>query len=151
MPVNIEFADRLKTLPPYLFVEIDKAKREAVAQGRDGINLGIGDPDYPTPEHIIAAMQAAVKDGANHHYAFDAGLPELRNEIAVWFQNRFNVSLNPESEIYPLIGSKEGLAHFPLGMINPKDKVLLTNPAYPAYRPSIEFAGGKIVNVPLKA
>ena len=134
---GIEFADRLKNLPPYLFVEIDKAKREAIAQGRDVINLGIGDPDYPTHEHIITAMQEAVKDGANHHYALDAGLPELKEEIATWFQNRFNVSLNTENEIYPLIGSKEGLAHLPLGIINPKDKVLLTNPAYPAYRPGV--------------
>ena len=150
MSVNIKFSDRLKNLPPYLFVEIDKAKREAVAQGRDVINLGIGDPDLPTPDHIIEAMQNAVKDGANHHYTLDAGMPELRGEIATWFQNRFSVSLDPDSEIHPLIGSKEGLAHLPLGVINPKDKVLLTDPAYPAYRPSIEFAGGKIVNCPLK-
>jgi LL-diaminopimelate aminotransferase len=149
--VNIEFSDRLKNLPPYLFVEIDRAKRAAVAEGRDIINLGVGDPDYPTHEHIIAAMQNAVKDGAHHHYAFDAGLPELKQEIAAWFRNRFNVSLNTETEVYPLIGSKEGIAHLPLGVINPKDKVLLTDPAYPAYRPSIEFAGGKIVSVPLKA
>lgn len=151
MPISIEFSDRLKNLPPYLFVEIDKARRAAVAEGRDVINLGIGDPDYPTPAHIIEAMQNAVKDEANHHYALDAGMPELKTEIATWFQNRFNVSLNTENEIYPLIGSKEGLAHLPLGVINPKNKVLLTDPAYPAYRPSIEFAGGKIVNLPLKA
>ncbi|HQP10706.1 MAG TPA: aminotransferase class I/II-fold pyridoxal phosphate-dependent enzyme, partial [Candidatus Omnitrophota bacterium] len=144
MPINIEFSKRLKNLPPYLFVEIDKAKRAAIAEGRDIINLGVGDPDSPTPTHIVEAMKAAVQDGNNHHYAFDAGLPQLRQEIAQWFQSRFNVSLDPETEIYPLIGSKEGLAHLPLGVINPKDKVLLTNPAYPAYRPSIEFAGGKI-------
>ncbi len=146
----IEFSDRLKNLPPYLFVEIDKAKREAIAQGRDIINLGIGDPDYPTPPHIVEALKKAADDPANHHYALDAGMPELRQEIAIWFQKRFGVSLDPESEIYPLIGSKEGLAHLPLGVINPGDKVLLTDPAYPAYRPTIEFAGGKIFNVPLK-
>ena len=151
MSINIEFADRLKNLPPYLFVEIDKAKRAAMAEGRDVINLGIGDPDYPTPNHIIESLQNALKDGANHHYAMDSGMPELRTEIATWFQSRFNVALDPENEIYPLIGSKEGIAHLPLGVINPKDKVLLTDPAYPAYRPSIEFAGGKIVNLPLKA
>jgi LL-diaminopimelate aminotransferase len=151
MPINIEFSERLKNLPPYLFVEIDKAKRAAIAEGRDIINLGVGDPDSPTPQHIVDAMKAAVQDGNNHHYAFDAGLPQLRQEIAKWFQGRFRVALDPETEIYPLIGSKEGLAHLPLGIINPKDKVLLTNPAYPAYRPSIEFAGGKIIYVPLKA
>jgi LL-diaminopimelate aminotransferase len=148
--LNIEFSDRLKNLPPYLFVEIDKAKREAIAQGRDVINLGIGDPDYPTHPHIVEAMQAAVADPNNHHYALDAGLPELRTEIQRWFGQRFNVDLCPDTEIYPLIGSKEGLAHFPLGFINPGDKVLMTDPMYPAYRPSVEFAGGKIVTIPLK-
>ncbi len=148
---KIEFADRLKELPPYLFVAIDKAKREAMAQGRDVINLGIGDPDYPTPQHIIDAMKVAIQDGNNHHYALDAGLPALRQEIALWFKNRFNVELNPDGEIYPLIGTKEGIAHLPLGVINPKDKVLLTDPAYPAYRPTIQFAGGKIVSVAMKA
>lgn len=151
MPVNIEFADRLKELPPYLFVEIDKARREAVKQGRDVINLGIGDPDQPTHPHIIEAMKAALEDGANHHYTFDAGLPALRQEIAQWFQGRFNVALSSDTEIYPLIGSKEGLAHLPLGIVNPKDKVMLTDPAYPAYRAAVQFAGGKIVSIPLKA
>ncbi|MCA9408673.1 MAG: LL-diaminopimelate aminotransferase [Candidatus Omnitrophica bacterium] len=148
---TIEFANRLKELPPYLFVEIDKAKREAMAQGRDVINLGVGDPDIPTPPHIIEAMKKAVEDGANHHYALDAGLPELKSEIAKWFEKRFNVPLDAKTELYPLVGSKEGIAHFPLGVINPKDKVLLTDPAYPAYRPTIQFADGKITNVPLKA
>lgn len=151
MSFNIEFAQRLQELPPYLFLEIDKAKRAAMAQGRDIINLGIGDPDLPTHEHIINTMIEAVKDGANHHYALDAGLPALRTEIATWFKNRFNVDLDVNTEIYPCIGSKEGLAHLPLAIMNPKDKVLLTDPCYPAYKPSILFAGGKIVNIPLKA
>ncbi len=150
-PFTIEFADRLKELPPYLFVEIDRAKRAAMAQGRDVINLGIGDPDYPTHPHIIEALKEAAQDPDTHHYALDNGLLELREEIANWFQNRFNVALDVETEIHPCIGSKEGIAHLPLGIINPKDKVVLTDPAYPAYRPSIQFAGGKIVNVPLKA
>lgn len=148
--MDIEFSDRLKALPPYLFLEIDQAKRRAVAEGRDVINLGIGDPDLPTFPHIIEAMKNAVADAANHHYAFDAGLPALRQEIAVWFKRRFSVDLNPDTEIYPLIGSKEGLAHFPLGIVNPGEKVILTDPAYPAYRASIVFAGGKIIEVPLK-
>jgi len=148
---NIEFSDRLKELPSYLFLEIDKAKRAAMAEGRDIINLGIGDPDAETPEHIINAMAEAIKDGNNHHYALDAGLPKLREEIAKWFQARFSVALDVETEIYPVIGSKEGIAHLPLGIINPKDKVLLTDPAYPAYRPTIQFAGGKIISVPMKA
>lgn len=149
--MNIEFADRLKELPPYLFVEIDRAKREAIAQGRNVINIGVGDPDQPTPKHIIDAMKKAVEDGNNHHYAFDSGLPLLKSEIGVWFKNRFNVTLDPNTEIYPLIGSKEGIAHFPLAFVNPKDKILLTDPAYPAYRPTIQFAGGKIISVPMRA
>lgn len=147
---NIEFSDRLKELPPYLFVEIDRAKRQARAEGRDIIDLGVGDPDTPTFPHIITAMQKAVADPANHRYAFDAGLPLLRTEIAGWFIKRFGVELNPDNEIYPLIGSKEGLAHLPLGIINPKDKVILTDPAYPAYRASLTIAGAKITNLPLK-
>ena len=147
---NIEFSDRLKGLPPYLFIEIDKAKRKARAEGRDIIDLGVGDPDTPTFPHIIEAMKNAVADPSNHRYAFDAGLPALRTEISAWFKKRFGVELNSDNEIYPLIGSKEGLAHLPLGIINPKDKVILTDPAYPAYRASILFAAGKITGVPLK-
>ncbi|MBZ0167730.1 MAG: LL-diaminopimelate aminotransferase [Candidatus Omnitrophica bacterium] len=146
---QIEFAERLKALPPYLFVEIDRAKRAAVAQGRDVINLGVGDPDYPTHPHIIEAMQKSVANGDYHHYALDAGLPSLREEIQSWFSQRFGVDLNPDNEIYPVIGSKEGIAHLPLGVINPGDKVLLSDPAYPAYRPTIQFAGGEIINIPL--
>jgi len=148
---QIEFSDRLKNLPPYLFLAIDQATREAIAAGRDIINFGIGDPDLGTPPHIIEAMKQALDDPNNHHYALDAGLPALRQEIAAWFERRFNISLDPNSEVYPLIGSKEGLAHLPLGVINPKDKVMITNPAYPAYRAAVEFAGGRIINVPLKA
>ena len=147
---TIEFADRLKQLPPYLFVEIDKAKRKARAEGRDIIDLGVGDPDTPTFPHIIEAMKKAVADPANHRYAFDAGLPALRTTISAWFKNRFKVTLDADTEIYPLIGSKEGLAHLPLGIVNPGDKVILTDPAYPAYQAAVTFAGGKIVSVPLK-
>ncbi len=148
---TIEFSERLKQLPPYLFVEIDKARREAVAQGRDVINLGVGDPDQPTHKAITDAMVKAIQDPANHHYPFDAGVPKLRTEIARWFKGRFSVDLDPVSEIYPLIGSKEGLAHFPLAFINTGEKVLLTEPAYPAYQAAVTFAGGKIQYLPIKA
>ena len=149
--MNIQFSKRLQELPPYLFLEIDKARRKAMAEGRDVINIGVGDPDQPTHKHIIEAMQKAVADPNNHHYAFDAGLPQLRKEIAAWFQNRFSVTLDPDGEIYPLIGSKEGLAHLPLGIINSGDIVGITDPGYPAYEPSVRFADGKIVRVPLVA
>ncbi len=148
---KIEFSERLKALPPYLFVEIDKAKRAALAEGRDVINLGVGDPDQRTHQPIIDALKKAAEDVNNHHYPFDAGVPQLRVEIAKWFKNRFGVDLDPATELYPLIGSKEGIAHLPLGIINPGDKVVLTEPAYPAYQAAITFAGGKIQYLPLKA
>ncbi len=148
---KIEFSDRLKALPPYLFVEIDKAKRAALAEGRDVINLGVGDPDQRTHQPIIDALKKASEDVNNHHYPFDAGVPQLRIEIAKWFKNRFGVNLDPQTELYPLIGSKEGIAHLPLGIINPGDKVVLTEPAYPAYQAAVTFAGGVIQYLPLKA
>jgi len=151
MAFHVDVSQRLKQLPPYLFVEIDKARRAAIAEGRDVISLGIGDPDQVTHQPIVEAMKKAVEDGANHHYPFDAGVPQLRIEIAKWFAARFNVSLDPATEVYPLIGSKEGLAHFPLAVINPGDKVLLGDPAYPAYQAAVAFAGGKIQYLPLKA
>lgn len=149
--MTLEFSQRLQQLPPYLFVEIDRARREALAQGRDIINLGVGDPDQPTHQVIIDAMKKSIQDASNHHYPFDAGVPQLRTEIAKWFKKRFAVDLDPVSEIYPLIGSKEGLAHFPLAFVNPGDKVLLTEPAYPAYQAAVTFAGGKIQYLPIKA
>src|SRR3989338_1048064 len=106
--MDIEISERLKKLPPYLFVEIDKAKRRAREEGRDVIDLGIGDPDQPTPQFIIDALNEAVKDPSTHKYALDAGLSELRKEIALWYERRFDVSLDPDSEVLPLIGSKEG-------------------------------------------
>ncbi len=148
---KIEFSDRLKSLPPYLFVEIDKAKRAAIAEGRDVINLGVGDPDQRTHQPIIDALKKASEDVNNHHYPFDAGVPQLRIEIAKWFKKRFGVDLDPATELYPLLGSKEGIAHLPLGIINPGDKVVLTEPAYPAYQAAVTFAGGKIQYLPLKS
>ncbi len=150
MPVTIEFSERLKQLPPYLFLEIDKAKRAAMAAGRDVIDLGIGDPDTGTPQQIIDALKEAAQNPANHHYAFDAGMPELRRQISVWFKKRFKVDLNPDTEIYPVIGSKEGLSHLPMGIVNPKDKVIVPDPSYPGYPASVIFAGGKVVSAPLK-
>ncbi|MDP3142530.1 MAG: LL-diaminopimelate aminotransferase [Candidatus Omnitrophota bacterium] len=148
---NFQFSERLQQLPPYLFVEIDKAKRQARAEGRDIIDVGIGDPDLPAPEFIIEALHKAACDGNNHHYALDAGMLSLRQAIAKWYKRRFNVELNPDNEILPLIGSKEGIAHLPLGVINPGDKVLVPDPCYPPYRSGTIFAGGKIELMPLLA
>lgn len=148
--MNIEFSDRLKKLPPYLFVEIDKAKRAARAQGRDIIDLGIGDPDTPTPDFIIDALAKAAKDPANHRYALDNGILELRKAIADWMNARFSVTLDTEKEIHPLIGSKEGIAHFPLAVVNPDDVVLVPDPRYPPYYSGSIFAGAKVTILPLE-
>ena len=142
-------ADRLKQLPPYLFVEIDQAKRALVADGKDVIDLGVGDPDLPTPSHIIAKLKAAVDDPANHRYSFTEGIAELRSAIARWYDRRFGVSLDPQTEILPLLGSKEGIAHFPLALTNPGDAVLVPDPCYPPYRSGTVFAGADVVSLPL--
>ncbi|MFC1698484.1 LL-diaminopimelate aminotransferase [Candidatus Omnitrophota bacterium] len=147
----IEKADRLKKLPPYLFAEIDKAKRLARAAGQDIIDLGVGDPDQPTPEHVIAKLHQAALDPSNHHYALDFGMSSLRTAIAKWYQQRFNIALDPDKEILPLIGSKEGLAHLPLGLVNPDQVVLIPEPCYPPYRSAALFAGAQPVNLPLLA
>lgn len=144
------FADRLKKLPPYLFVEIDKAKKQAIANGKDVIDLGIGDPDTPTPRFIIDAMNKALEEPRTHRYALDQGCAELRQEIANWYKTRFNVALDPGTEILPLIGSKEGIAHIPLAFVNPGETVLVPDPCYPPYKSGTIFAGGVPYIMPLK-
>ncbi|MBP7836001.1 MAG: LL-diaminopimelate aminotransferase [Candidatus Omnitrophica bacterium] len=144
-----KLSKKLQDLPPYLFLEIDKAKRKARAAGRDIIDLGIGDPDQPTPRHIIEALYQASLDPANHRYALDQGMPALRRSIAAWYKDRFGVSLNPDSEVLPLIGSKEGLAHFPLAFLNPGDYSLVPDPCYPPYKGGTILAGGKPYLLPL--
>ncbi|HPM43104.1 MAG TPA: LL-diaminopimelate aminotransferase [Candidatus Omnitrophota bacterium] len=148
--VKFEQSERLKKLPPYLFVEIDKAKKKARDEGRDIIDLGIGDPDIPTPNFVIDAMNKAMRDPKNHRYPLDQGLPEFRQACAKWFKKRFGVDLNPENEILPLIGSKEGIAHMPLAFINPGDVVLVPDPCYPPYKSGTYFAGGDVEIMPLK-
>ncbi|HTY44969.1 MAG TPA: LL-diaminopimelate aminotransferase [Patescibacteria group bacterium] len=134
---------RLQSLPPYLFVEIDKAKRKARQEGRDIIDLGIGDPDQPTPAHIVESLCGAARDPAHHRYALDQGMPALRQAMAAWYKNRFGVTLNPDTEIIPLIGSKEGIAHLPLALLNAGDYALVPDPCYPPYKGGTIFAGGK--------
>ncbi len=148
-PISIEAADRVKRLPPYLFAEVDRLKRELQAKGKDVIDLGVGDPDLPTPDFVIEALAKAAKDAPNHRYALDQGMPEFRQAIAKWYQNRFGVKLDPESEILPLIGSKEGIAHLPLALLNPGDVSLVPDPCYPVYKSSTWFAGGEVQLMPL--
>ena len=144
-----KFSKNLESLPPYLFVEIDKAKRKARQQGRDIIDLGVGDPDQPTPAYITEKLNCAASDPANQRYALDQGMPELRRAIAKWYKDRFSVELNPENEILPLIGSKEGIAHFPLAFLNHGDYSLVPDPSYPPYKGGTILAGGRPYLMPL--
>jgi len=140
---------RLEVLPPYLFAEIDRKKKAALEAGRDIINLGIGDPDRPTPDFIIDELRRAASDSKNHQYALNLGLPELRVTFSQWFEKRFGVLLDPNREILPLIGAKEGIAHLPLSVINPGDVVLIPEPCYPPYVSGTIFAGGTPFYLPI--
>jgi len=146
---RFDVAARLKALPPYLFAEIDKKKKAALAAGRDVINLGVGDPDTPTPEFIVEALAASARDPATHRYALDNGDPAFRSAIAAFMKKRFGVGLDPDREIYPTIGSKEAIFHFPLAFVNPGDVVLVPEPGYPPYRSGTIFAGGQVWAMPL--
>lgn len=145
-----EMAQRVKELPPYLFAEIDRLKKEVQARGVDVINLGIGDPDLPTPKHIIDALKVAADDPKNHQYPDYEGLPVFRKAVAAWYKSRFKVDLDQATEVVSLIGSKEGIANIHYAFVNPGDVVLCPNPGYPVYRTGTLFAGGERYNMPLK-
>ncbi len=133
---------RITALPPYLFVEIDRRKRAAIAAGKDVISFGVGDPDLPTHAFIIDRLKAAAETPANHRYPHDLGYPGFRAEVAKFFQRRYGVSLDAEREILTLIGSKEGLGHLALAVLNPGNVSLIPDPGYPVYRSGTLFAGG---------
>lgn len=145
----VEKAERLKQLPPYLFQEIDRLKAELISKGVDVINLGVGDPDLPTPKHIIEALQKAAEDPATHQYPSYSGMNDFRISVANWYRHRFGVELDPIEEVVTMIGSKEGIAHFPLAFINPGDLALVPTPAYPVYHVGTLFAGGESYFMPL--
>ncbi len=140
---------RIKALPPYLFAELDRKKEEVRARGVDIIDLGVGDPDRPTPKHIVARMKRETAVPANHQYPSYEGLLSFRSAAANWYRRRFGVSLDPSSEVVTLIGSKEGIAHFPLAFVNPGDGVLVPDPGYPVYHIATMFAGGRSHFMPL--
>jgi LL-diaminopimelate aminotransferase len=147
---SFKLADRLSKLPPYLFAEIDKRKRETRARGVDVIDLGIGDPDLPTPPHVIDALQQAATDPENHRYPSYEGLLAFRQAVADWYAKRFGVRLQPDTEVLTLIGSKEGTAHMPLAFVNPGDAVLVPDPGYPVYAAASWFAGAEVHFMPLR-
>jgi len=147
----MRMARRIENLPPYLFVEISKKIAEKRAKGEDIVSFAIGDPDIPTPPHIIERLCQAAQDPVNHRYPESEGLPELRQAIAEWYKKRFAVSLDPDTEVLPLIGAKEGIAHIALCFIDPGDTALVPDPAYPVYSIGTMFAGGKPYYLPLAA
>ncbi|MFC1667598.1 LL-diaminopimelate aminotransferase [Candidatus Omnitrophota bacterium] len=147
--MQFELSDRLRKLPPYLFLEIDKAKRKAISEGKDIIDLGIGDPDQGSPKEVIDALCKATQDPIHHHYPLDQGIPDLRKRIAKWYKDRFAIKLDPEKEILVLIGSKEGISHMPLAFINPGDVSLIPDPCYPPYKGGTILAGGVVHTMPL--
>lgn len=149
--MRFELSERIQKLPPYLFAEIDRVKRRLRAEGKNLIDLGVGDPDQPTPPHVVEALYRAAQDPANHTYALDFGMPELREAIAAWYGRRFGVELDPDTEVLPLLGTKEGIAHIPLAFVNPGEAVLVPDPGYPVYASGTIFAGGVPVRMPLKA
>ncbi len=149
MNFTVEWADRIKTLPPYLFAKLDQMKDEIRRKGIDIIDLGVGDPDMPTPSHIIKKMQQEVENPIHHKYPSYVGMLKFRESVANFYRKRFNVKLDPETEIISLIGSKEGIAHFPLAFINPGDYAIVTEPGYPVYAIATRFAGGEVYFAPL--
>lgn len=142
-------AQRLSKLPPYLFAEIDRMKQEAIRRGMDIINLGIGDPDLPTPPHIIRRMQEASADPRHHQYPSYEGMLSFRQAVSDWYSKRFGVALDPETEVLSLIGSKEGIGHIPLAFVDPGGIVLIPDPGYPVYQAGTVFAEGVPYFMPL--
>jgi LL-diaminopimelate aminotransferase len=145
----VRFAERIGNLPPYLFAELDRRVAAKRATGVDVISLGIGDPDLPTPPHIVDALQEAAEDPTTHQYPSYYGLPMFRQAIADFYERRFGVRLDPETEVQPLIGSKEGLAHLCLAFVDPGDEALVPDPGYPVYAIGTMLAGGVATPMPL--
>lgn len=145
----MKVARRIENLPPYLFVEITKKIAAKRAKGEEVISFAIGDPDIPTPAHIIDRLVQAARDPVNHRYPESEGLPDLHKAIAEWYQKRFGVTLDPDKEVLPLLGAKEGIAHIALCFIDPGDVALVPDPAYPVYAIGTLLAGGESYYLPL--
>jgi LL-diaminopimelate aminotransferase len=142
-------AKRVETLPPYMFAELDRKIQAKRSEGADVISLGVGDPDQPTPRHVVEALQEAAEDPATHQYPSYWGLPALRKAIAGWYGSRFGVDLDADTEVLPLVGSKEGIAHLAWAFVDPGDEVLVPDPGYPVYAASTLLAGGTPVSLPV--
>lgn len=142
-------ASRLSALPRYLFAELDEKKQRARAAGKDLVDLGVGDPDLPTPPHIVEALRKALRKPDSHGYPPYEGTEEFREAVAGWYKKTKGVSLDPETEVVALIGSKEGIAHAPLALLDPGDSALLPDPGYPVYSNSVILAGARPLSMPV--
>lgn len=143
-------AQRVLDLPPYLFAEIDRLKRRLRGEGRTLFDFGVGDPDLPTPGFIVEELRRAALEPAHHRYPSYVGMREFRVAASAWCARRHGFSMDPDTEFLALIGSKEGLGHFPLATLNPGELALVTDPGYPVYVNAVHFAGGQVAYVPLK-
>jgi LL-diaminopimelate aminotransferase len=150
LSVTIRKAKRINELPPYLFAEIDRRKREALSRGVDLIDLGIGDPDIPTPSVIVEKLMESASKPVNHRYPNSSGMAEFREAVAQWYKARFNVNLDSTKEVVSLIGSKEGIGNMAVAFVDPGDVVLVASPCYPVYHIGTAFSGGKNYFLPLK-
>ncbi|MEX0374331.1 alanine transaminase [Spiribacter pallidus] len=146
--MNEEF-QRIKRLPPYVFNIVNELKAQARARGEDIVDFGMGNPDLPTPPHIVDKLTEAAQRPDTHRYSMSRGIPRLRRAITRWYHSRYNVALDPETEAIVTIGSKEGLAHLALATLGPGDAVLVPNPAYPIHPYGVVIAGADIRHVPL--
>ncbi|MCU0606244.1 MAG: LL-diaminopimelate aminotransferase [Candidatus Edwardsbacteria bacterium] len=149
--MTIAPAARLAKLPPYLFAGLNARKSALAAAGADVIDLGVGDPDRPTPPHIVDALRAQAGNAEHHRYPSYEGLPAFRRSVTAWYRRRFGVALDPDGEAVCLMGAKDGLAHMPWALFDPGDKVLCPDPAYPVYAAQTMFAGAEPVPFPLLA
>ena len=142
---------RVGSIPPYLFAELDRRLAAKRAEGVDVISLGVGDPDLPTPSHVVETLREAVLDPATHRYPSYIGSLDFRRSVAAWYSRRFGVELDPETEVMALIGSKEGLGHLSFAFVDPGDEALVPDPGYPVYAMSTRLAGGTPVPLPMPA
>ena len=146
----MRLARRIEKIPPYLFTEISRKIAAKRAEGVDVVSFAIGDPDIPTPQHIMAELHRASDEPANHRYPESEGLPELRQSIAGWYERRFGLSFDPDKEVQPLLGSKEGINNIALCLVDPGDIALVPDPGYPVYTTGTLFAGGEVHYMPLR-
>ncbi len=147
----MRFADRIQALGPNVFAEMDRAKVDAIAQGQDLIDLSLGSSDMPTPPHVLATIAESLQDPTSHGYLLHGGTLPFRKAAAAWYERKFGLAVDPETEVLLLIGSQEGTAHLPLALLNPGDVALLTDPGYPSHAGGVHLASGEIYTMPLRA